>query len=197
MKLNGKDIKFARFGGLSPVKQKGYSKEMESFHSPPCKKGIYAFIHPYYEPFLLGGLEYSGFGTKHSKFERIKDESGNPIQTNESYIEGYNGTNNWMKFWGIHYNDEGGPYDLLKPKKVKIFEHKGELWHHLGQHLKPSEILRIKGSWYLTDFKSFGKALIKESNKTKSFLKKWEIESNNPFGYSSLDHLEVFIEKMK
>lgn len=38
----GNDI-FVRFGGLSLVKQKGYSKIPKSFHSPPANKGVYAF----------------------------------------------------------------------------------------------------------------------------------------------------------
>lgn len=46
---------FARVGGLSPVKQKGYDASMPTFHCPPARKGIYAFMWPYIEPFLLGG----------------------------------------------------------------------------------------------------------------------------------------------
>jgi len=46
-----KQIKFVRFGGLSPVNHKEFYKQ-DSFHSPPCKKGIYAFIFPYIEDFL-------------------------------------------------------------------------------------------------------------------------------------------------
>lgn len=198
MKINGKNIKFARVGGLSPVKQKGYNKGEETFHSPPCKKGIYAFVHPYYEPFLLGGAEYSGMGTKHCKFERIKDKDGNPIQAEADLTYEHDGSENWMKFWGLHYNGEDEPYDLLKPKKIKVFEYKGELWHHLGHQLKPSEILLTKGSWYLTTFKTYAKALKKEFSSKKIELKnELEIETNNPFSTISTDHLEVFIEKMK
>jgi hypothetical protein len=34
---------FVRYGGLSLVKQKGYSRVAKTYHSPPAKKGIYAF----------------------------------------------------------------------------------------------------------------------------------------------------------
>lgn len=46
-----KKLEFVRFGGLSPVNHKQFYKQ-ESFHSPPRKKGIYAFIFPYIEDFL-------------------------------------------------------------------------------------------------------------------------------------------------
>ena len=54
-KLHGKPIKFARWGGLSPVKQRGYDPSMPTFHSPPARKGIYAFVWPYIDIFLLTG----------------------------------------------------------------------------------------------------------------------------------------------
>ena len=46
-----KKVEFVRFGGLSPVNHKEFYKQ-DSFHSPPKKKGIYAFIFPYIEDFL-------------------------------------------------------------------------------------------------------------------------------------------------
>ena len=45
-------MKFIRFGGLSPVNHKKFYKT-DSYHSPPCRKGIYAFIYPYVENFLI------------------------------------------------------------------------------------------------------------------------------------------------
>lgn len=58
---------FARVGGLSAHKYKKKKKvtnpdEEESgfvntFHSPPVKKGVYAFIWPYIEPFLWAWSE--------------------------------------------------------------------------------------------------------------------------------------------
>ena len=98
---------------------------------------------------------------------------------------------------GLHFNGDDEPFDLIKPKKPKVFEHKGELWHHLGDHLKQNEILQTRGSWYLTDFKTYPKALKKEFVAKKILLKN-EIgyETNNPFGAICIDHLEVFIEKL-
>jgi len=44
-------IKFVRFGDLSKTNYKGFYGS-EGQHSPPVKKGIYAFIWPYIEDFL-------------------------------------------------------------------------------------------------------------------------------------------------
>ncbi len=78
-------IKFARVGGLSPVVQKGYTTnklEMGS-HTPPARKGFYAFIWPYMDTFLLGG-DWSKLGKKnqHEKFEYVKDINGNKVKLN-------------------------------------------------------------------------------------------------------------------
>lgn len=45
------NIKFVRFGGLSPVIQEGYGKD--SYHAPPARKGFYAFPESTIERFLL------------------------------------------------------------------------------------------------------------------------------------------------
>jgi hypothetical protein len=47
----GKPITFIRFGGLSAVNHKKFYKG-DSYHSPPVKKGIYAFVWPYINDFL-------------------------------------------------------------------------------------------------------------------------------------------------
>ena len=52
-----KKLKFARFGGLSSVNQKGYDSSMPGFHSPPASRGFYCFVWPFYEMFLLGGAD--------------------------------------------------------------------------------------------------------------------------------------------
>jgi len=43
--------KFVRFGGLSTVNHKTFYKT-DTFHSPPVKNGLYAFIYPYIDDFL-------------------------------------------------------------------------------------------------------------------------------------------------
>jgi len=52
-----KGIKLARYGGLSPVKQTHYTTDYDNmtYHGAPEKYGIYAFLYPYIDWFLLGG----------------------------------------------------------------------------------------------------------------------------------------------
>jgi len=45
------NIKFARFGSMS-AKSHDKKKFASDFHRPPVKRGIYAYIYPYIEPFL-------------------------------------------------------------------------------------------------------------------------------------------------
>ena len=84
-----KKVKFTRIGGLSPVIQKGYTTipKKRGYHTPPARKGLYAFIHPHFEPFLLGG-DWSKLGkkNKHEKFEYLKDKDGNKIKL---YVNDY------------------------------------------------------------------------------------------------------------
>jgi len=52
-----KKIQLARYGGLSPVKQKHYTTDYEDmgYHGAPERYGIYAFLYPFIDWFLLGG----------------------------------------------------------------------------------------------------------------------------------------------
>jgi hypothetical protein len=43
---------FARVGGLSSVNYKPSREKGSRYHCPPARKGIYAFIWPYIDPFL-------------------------------------------------------------------------------------------------------------------------------------------------
>ena len=64
MKFTTKNITFVRWGGLSPIKQKGHKKMNEyekgskifelGYHLPPARKGVYAFVWPFIdESFLI------------------------------------------------------------------------------------------------------------------------------------------------
>jgi len=192
MRIDFKNIKFARFGGLSSVKQKGYNINMEGYHSPPSRRGIYAFLYPYYEPFLLGADEYSGINTKHSKFERVKNKDGEYIISKDDVDVD---EKNWMKFYSIRKYKDGNSY-IIKPKVPKIFKYNGELWHHLGDFVKFSDILDTKGTWVLTSFNIYISALKKEHHNSINSLKKMNINTKNPHYYTNIDHLEVFIEKI-
>lgn len=153
-------LTFLRWGGLSPVIQKGFKPEMPTYHAPPAKRGLYAFPEGCVERFLL-----SGNNRQH------KDEA---------------------------------------PRK---FTHFGPLWHHLHRPETLRAAIQERGSWILSNMEDYQKALRKELHELKS--KSFKRIGMNPHGGCggpeatnknfqvstlqgwSLDHLEVFIEKIK
>ena len=221
MNFMEKQIKFMRFGGLSPVIQKGYTTNPDErgFHTPPARKGFYAFIWPYYDLFLIGG-EYSRLGTKYknAKYEYLKDKNGNkiPYEFNE------NGTilNDFLKKHCVqgkigNFKRGYGEYEIswkiyevngfaAIKKRPKIFTHTGELWHHLNNKaIKPENIIEEIGDWIKTDYDVFVKALKKDKIENMTMQKRTvqrefiEITPKSPYKGIAIDHLEVFIERIK
>ena len=227
-----KNIKFARFGGLSSVNQKGYDSNCDGYHSPPAKRGFYAFLWPYYEFFLLSGGLWTNYpwsiGTK---FIYLKDAKGNIIDENHPDHEYFSSTGKYWsiptKEWYFHHKKhpeyEDPEYDAKleahcidwetnhgdKPKWVlvqkpspRIFEYKGNIWHHLTCYLGPSGALKQKGGWTLSPFDEYAKALQKNMHagrrtQCEYSSKKGLPKSNkNPYVGICKDHLEVFIEKL-
>lgn len=231
-----------RVGGLNSITQNGFSKDSETFHSPPAKKGIYCFVEGFYESFLLSG-SFSKIGQKHSKFKYIKDDQGNPIEAEspiDQYLEQKGYTSNQLSFmysidsigknkieeiktrlnleipediieaenkyselifnsW-TYFHPKKNVHYFVEPLKIKKFYHYGDLWHHLGNHLKPYQILERKDSWVKTSFLDYKKAYKKEYAKIKQ---PWVQFSNQNFqdkdfwvGRYGRDHMEVFIEKI-
>jgi len=218
-----KKLKFVRYGGLSPVKQDQYTTNKDkTFHNPPRKKGNYAFPYSYIERFLIGSTDQPGHISNKAKW--LKDKNGNKIVRDDFYI-GYDnkkdksiinpkyikllkklkikqsniGSSNTKKDDSISY--------ITVLKKPKIFEYDGEIWHHLGDHLKPHQIIESSGSWIKSDIIDYMIAFNKEMklcrNEMLKMTKDWKIELKdqlniNPLkNFFSKDHLEVFIEKIK
>jgi len=151
-------MKFVRFGGLSPVKQDHYTTGKDKcFHNPPRKRGLYAFPYPYIETFLLGATDKPGHISNKTKW--LKDEDGNRIKENDFY----NFDRKWekrfnrpsinlkyiklLKKLNIRIKDIRTIFDekdetiyVTVLNKPKTFEYDGEIWHHLGRHLKPNQI---------------------------------------------------------
>ncbi|MFW6226356.1 MAG: hypothetical protein ACOC3V_05315 [bacterium] len=210
-------MKFIRFGGLSPVKQDQYDTSSDkTFHNPPRRKGNYAFPYPYIEYFLLGSSSDPGHISNKSMW--LKDEEGNLIKeedffkydritfeqsVNEKYIKLLKKLK--IKKKDLRSSKKGDTFYVTILKKPKYFEYNGEIWHHLGNHLKPHQILETSGSWVKTDMDDYLIALkleIKESRKGMlKFVKEYSDINNylnkDPFKHHySRDHLEVFIEKI-
>lgn len=97
------------------------------------------------------------------------------------------------------------PFYLAYLKKPKIFTYEGLLWHHLGDYLRPSQILRTSGSWVETTYADYLIAYHKNRHqalKEKHATNKWDdsfkanLRQINPLKNYEGDTFEVFIEKI-
>jgi hypothetical protein len=206
-------MEFIRFGGLSSVKQKGYDPSMPGLHSPPARRGIYAFPLGCVEPFLLGGDRLTAKG----KARYVKDKQGRKIEwDNENDLssnkearpfyfangEPYYPDRNFYKVFATKKTKDGKLY-WARPAPMKRFSYTGEIWHHLTDRLKPHQIISRNGGWILSTMNDYLLAFNKESinlraKSAASMGKDFDINSvRGKFGWYALDHIEVFIEKIK
>lgn len=72
-----KGYKFVRFGGLSPVNQKGYTTEYKSTHQPPARRGLYAMPYNKIEMYLINAQKPDGSPSDYAEY--VKDKNGRPI----------------------------------------------------------------------------------------------------------------------
>lgn len=222
-------ILFARYGHLSPISHKKYIKnklnnkqgDVEEwdknigYHSPPMKKGIYAFVYPYIDKFLLSAPSFSGIESTHPKVEFVKDKNGKKIVFNSKLI--YEKSDKMVGYYNLEalidkeqiacfkkccnkknellkdcFFAEDKIKELnyvVKRVKPKIFSYDGEIWHHLENYLESrGSILEKKGSWVKTDFYDYKKALQKA-------LGQCNLTNFRHYKYC-WDMLEVFIEKV-
>jgi hypothetical protein len=217
------NIQFCRYGTLSPVSHERswqnpkMTEDDLGFHSPPCKKGLYAFVYPFIEKFLLSAPSFSGLESTHPKVTFIRDKQGNKFtfkadtlwEKSENVLAGatdklnldsllipaqkeelpqfLNKQGGWLK--DIQLATKGEHSYLVKQVKPKIFTFEGEIWHHLELFLESrADIIQKRGSWVQTDFYAYKKAL-------HAALGKAQHNNFRPYK-DSWDHLEVFIEKI-
>jgi hypothetical protein len=206
------------YGGLSLTKQKGYDPEklrtQDTFHSPPARKGIYAFIWPYVEKFLLGGNKFidpkiRGKGQR-NRIAYVKDKEGNVIKTGHPDFEKQvEIPKNWSlqrkhpDAPGHKIGDDEFEYDkeflsvLYNNTNRKKFSYNGPLWHHLKDGVKQDKIIDEKGAWIKTDPETYVEALKKTLHQNLSAdreIFKGQALRGVTGGYG-IDHLEVFIDQ--
>jgi len=172
-------MKFIRVGGLSAVKygKKGISGEGATYHTPPKRKGIYAFIHPYADSFL--------WAWKVGNSKKIKAMEDDPNVTQEE----------WEAEMRKEFQKER--------KKQKTFTYEGPIWCHFTKEIQGP----TKGSWVLTDTETLQKTVNKHRAKLSAkviaeplFSKELAPQGvKDPFkrglgGHYGIDHLEVFID---
>lgn len=181
---------FVRYGGLSSVKQKGYTTDPDAgFHSPPARRGIYAFVQQFVEHFLLGGTDFDS-----RRMVYARDAKGNLLSKGHPEYEKIHtecNKNDDLRVkwgWGHHFvTKKDGTEVIVHNKKPVKFQYDGDIWHHL--EVPNDKVLARKGSWVKTDMLTYTKALQKEIGRY--------VASQKSCGYGyTIDHLEVFIEKV-
>lgn len=202
MKINEvidfRNIKFIRYGGLSPVKQRGYDPSETTFHSPPARRGIYAFPEGAVEPFLLGSRVFDP-----RRMRRLTPDEVRKVERIEKRLEGsytyprvrYVWPNQKMKdkfdqmvngtLLDQQKADEYARKNQFMAKDInrREFTYTGNIWSHLDEYIDdPTKIIKRKAAWVLTDFDTWREAYKKA------------LVAKKVYNYSK-DHLEVFIER--
>ena len=172
---------FVRFGGLSKTNQKKYGvmRSSDSFHKAPVKKGVYAFIYPYIEPFL--------FAWKHKTLS-YPNWKRDDVRAEEEYYKKI--AKSWKKF----YKDN-----------KKVFKYEGWIWTHFID-LPPKYIRRRKGTWVEVHTSNWDEMMKKQKHLDMKEISYDEYighrnDMRDPYkqglgGFAGKDHLEVFIEKV-
>ena len=210
-----KGAEFVRFGGLSPVKQRGFTTDSEaSFHSPPARHGVYAFPRGYVEHFLLGG-GYSEPGKKAgaNRMTYLKDKRGKKINSEHPDYDKYAEMDKYRSVKGKlkpgAEPDEDGEYAyddhvvyLVQDVKPRKFKHNGEIWHHHKEFVDPINVIKEKGDWVKTNMETYLKAFKRNAHDAKKEMNTDVSGTDmgapkNALKWFTRDHLEVFIERVK
>lgn len=195
----GKDLTtFVRFGGVNLKPQKGYSINPKSFHSPPAPRGFYAFPKVAQVFFLIGSMD------KFQPSTTPKVHKAPPYPEDDA-------TQEEIDAWEAFDFDRDNPdyekrrRNALSSMRKEFKRIEGNIWHHLGEFVKRSEIIAEHGSWVKTSIKewqrAFNKMSIKHRMDSLSFFKdedKKNINSigGNPItGFFGQDHCEVFFDE--
>ena len=210
-------MEFIRYGSLKPQLHDLSNKKW--FHTPPVEMGIYAFPEGYTEGFLLTGV---GKGSvNNGRYRYAKDPKGNKIQciiknpSEDKYIPAPE-IGNFLDEWVELYNNVIKNYypklkqddfavdvqgNIMIQTKPLKFTHKGNIWSHLADFVKPCDMLARTPYWVLTDMKTYQKALVKAVAYQKNMvLKSWKMKgraSGIPVNMLYKDVLEVYIEHVE
>ena len=177
----GKDLNvFVRFGGLDLKTQSGYTSDPKTFHSPPASRGFYAMPKVAQERFLIGSIDKYQPGTMPKIKTRDKFKSDDEYFT---YLDEF----------------EKIKKSALRKLRKEFTKTDGNIWHHLGDFIKRSDILDEHGSWVKTTIdvwkKAFSKSSLKDRYGAPAFSENSINKTKGITGYYSKDHYEVFFDE--
>lgn len=181
--MKGKTLHiFVRFGGVNLKKQKGYSPEPKTFHSPPASRGFYAMPKVAQEFFLISSMSKYQPGT-------VPDYPTIP--------EGLTAEEE-NKMWDDHHKRRKNAISAMRKEFTKS---EGNLWHHLSEYTDRNEIIATHGSWVKTSIQAWEKAFRKMSinhrygNGDKHIKVSSINDAKGLLGWYSKDHCEVFFDE--
>jgi len=166
-----KRIELARYGGLSPVKQKHYTTNYDemTFHGAPEKYGMYAFLWPYIDWFLLTG-----------NTGKMKDDSKEYKNKRESLNCSYKRFSVDGEIW-IHL-DVPAKYQYMildeRGSWIKIHSDNFVLLFKKVYAITTGEAIELERN-------GFGSSEINDLDKT----------IKSAFKFFTTDHLEIFVPK--
>jgi hypothetical protein len=194
----GKDLTvFVRFGGVNLKPQKGYKKSSETFHSPPAPRGFYAFPKIAQELFLVGSMDSFQPSTM-PKYKNSPQHPGDDAPKEE--IEKWEKEMDAYDFDTVNPDYEKRRRNALSSMRKEFKRTDGNIWSHLGEYVKRSEIIAEHGSWVKTTIKEWQRAFNKMSLKHR-MPNDSQLGTNNIntargiMGYFSQDHCEVFFDE--
>lgn len=195
--FKGKDLTiFVRFGGLDLKNQKGFGNK--TFHSPPSSRGVYAFPKIAQEMFLIGSLDkfQPGILPKSPEYPRDKEVEIDGVKKLSREDR-----EKWQKDvdsfdWEENRKQVKKRYAEIRKEFKKT---KGNIWHHLGDFCKVSEVIDRNGSWVKTSIYDWQKAFSKSSINNRYGEDMFSTNSINSTrgisGFFSKDHYEVFFDE--
>lgn len=164
-------MEFVRFGGLSKVDYKTILNS-DSFHSPPVRYGIYAFVFPYIEDFLWCWKLHDN--------KKLSELDSDTNEYNRIFKEHYHRLRRKFTYNGFLWT-----HCVSTAIKLKISGPITKTWIKVHTDDFKRILQRVKHE---------DMSILMEGYKGKEQLK-------NPYkrglgGFMSKDHLEVFIEKV-
>lgn len=162
---------WVRFGGLSPVEQKQFDSSFPTFHSPPRRRGLYAYTSGYVDPFLIGST--CEVGHQSNKAFRLRVEGQLVDFDSHCGDEKWDAplvVSKWLrrKLSAMRIKTRqllrGEKGEIVVLRKPRIFKHHGFFWHHLGRHAAPVKVIETAGSWVLTTFETWKDCFAKEKH---------------------------------
>lgn len=173
---------WVRYGGLSPVKQKHRLKEDDAmFHTPPRRRGVFAFVDGFVEHFLIGST--CKINHPSNKVYRLYDESGKTLCF-EEHADFHCDTGGCyptskklkklLKKQGLKekqivcVEDEPAVVGILRHPRT--FYYDGVVWHHLRKTTEEKAIIDEWGAWILTSLNDWETAFRKNVHTSRSAL---------------------------